>query len=784
MIKEVDYQIKAVKELIEKTRLLLDIGGDRRKIVFEAPTGSGKTVMASKMLDELYPLLAEDGNAAAYIWIAPNKLHEQSYMRMKNYFTESHVLRPVMYDELDHTIGGYIKSGDVFFVNWESINKETNLMVKDTENSASLYDIVRRTKEEHGMKLIVIIDEAHRNTSPEAKKAEAVLKRLNANVEILISATPPDGAFDEKVTVYRKEVIKAEMIKDGITINPKLTDSDNALSENEYLLEKALAKREEIKASYTKVGARVNPLLLIQLPNDSKEKLDDDEKTIVDMVKLRLEMKRDITIDNGKLAVWLSGDKKNLESIEHNYSGVDVLLFKEAIALGWDCPRAAVLLIFRDIKSTTFGTQTVGRIMRMPEQKYYTEALLNHGWVYTNLEGSKIVIEQTDMGYLSMPLVAHRRENLVNVALPSTYMERLSADRNRLGPDFWQVLVEEFYIQWIKQPVQLELFEPISIEDENGSNGAVIDTTLNRKKAEQYGKIDFNMHEITAQILSDVHITGEEGVYNVSETHKRQYAKTPAEEEKLMTEFCAEMLSDFEKVSITTLRGYIYQLMEEVFGVSENVVPRLILYYKNKPHFKDVITRAIEKYRQKVKQRQNEAKRRAKKEYVWEVPEARDYNAENNTKVAEVEDHAMLPFIRLNKASTPEVRFEAFLEQYKQYIDWWYKNGDSGRQHYSIPYVDDNGDEDLFFVDFVIRMKSGKVFLFDTKSKDSDPTAVAKHNALIEYLTQQNAKGQNLQGGVLIEEKGIWKFCNGRIKNTTDLRTWTSFWPDANCSDQ
>ena len=84
MIKEVDYQIEAVTELVKKTTNLLNEQGYRKKLVFKAPTGSGKTVMASQMLDELTTQLAEEGSEVAIIWIAPNKLHQQSYMKMKN----------------------------------------------------------------------------------------------------------------------------------------------------------------------------------------------------------------------------------------------------------------------------------------------------------------------------------------------------------------------------------------------------------------------------------------------------------------------------------------------------------------------------------------------------------------------------------------------------------------------------------------------------------------------------------------------------------------------------
>lgn len=54
----------------------------------------------------------------------------------------------MIYDELDHSIEGYIHPGEILFVNWESINKDNAVIVRETELSASLYDITRRTQED------------------------------------------------------------------------------------------------------------------------------------------------------------------------------------------------------------------------------------------------------------------------------------------------------------------------------------------------------------------------------------------------------------------------------------------------------------------------------------------------------------------------------------------------------------------------------------------------------------------------------------------------------------
>ena len=163
-------------------------------------------------------------------------------------------------------------------------------------------------------------------------------------------------------------------------------------------------------------------------------------------------------------------------------------------------------------------------------------------------------------------------------------------------------------------------------------------------------------------------------------------------------------------------------------------------------------------------------------DYTWEVPAERYYKVETHHLEERAKNHALLPFVELNAASNPEQKFAAFLEQNAAYIDWWYKNGDEGKQHYAVPYEQADGTKSLFYVDFVVRMKNGQVFLFDTKSEDSDPEAPNKHNALVDYL--QAHKEQNLKGGVLIAQGSNWMYSQFKIENTHDLMGWTAFHPD------
>ena len=47
------YQVKAVDQLVTKAIELLNFDGPGETIVFQAPTGSGKTIMTAKLIEGL-----------------------------------------------------------------------------------------------------------------------------------------------------------------------------------------------------------------------------------------------------------------------------------------------------------------------------------------------------------------------------------------------------------------------------------------------------------------------------------------------------------------------------------------------------------------------------------------------------------------------------------------------------------------------------------------------------------------------------------------------------------
>ncbi len=230
----------------------------------------------------------------------------------------------------------------------------------------------------------MIIDESHQNFT---EKSDAIVQLFKTDKIIRCSATPIIDKSAKLIEISEADVIAEGLIKKLLVINgdfPALVATENP---TEYLLEKALKKQNKLVSSFAERNENVNPLIVVQLPNNSDSLL----YSVISWFE-----SQHISIENGLLAVWLSARHDNLEDIEKNDGKQTAVIIKQAVATGWDCPRAYILVKLREGMDETFEIQTIGRIRRMPEAHHYESDLLDSCYLYTFdskfTEGAKLAL--------------------------------------------------------------------------------------------------------------------------------------------------------------------------------------------------------------------------------------------------------------------------------------------------------------------------------------------------------------------------------------------------------
>ena len=756
-LKHLEYRTIALQQLKSHVFHLLNEDSTRKKIIFKAPTGSGKTVTMACLLRDLVnelPLKFDIANRnIAYIWIAPNALHLQSYASLQGFYEETRDIRAIQFEDI---IDDKLQPNELLFINWQSVSSEDNIFVRDNETDKSLYTYINNTKLA-GTEIILILDEAHL-FGTKGEKAQSVLAKLDAKIEIDVTATPLIRS-DYEVIIRRSDVVKEQMIKKGVNLNPRMDAVlQSGRDANIVLLQQALDKRNELAEKYKEAGTNINPLLLIQLPSDV-QKITQTDNEIKQQVIEYLQI-HGISQQNHRLAVWLSNEKIHLDDISKDDNVVDVLLFKQAIALGWDCPRASVLLVYREMKQETFTVQTLGRILRMPEQKHYVDDALNIGYVFTNLERNLIQIVADEMDYLTFNK-SIRKSIYNNLNLTSYYKEN-TLTRNRLGLHFREALFN----------TAEKLFEITEIAETPDSNYI----TNKSKLAARFVIMDVKDIEISipTDVLIDV---THEGVTEVQQ--KAKFAKTTYQLEQLFNRFCLANCGEYQKDgSWERIKYHLKLLFEEYLGLDEKSTYKIILY--NEQIFTDLLNLAREEYT-RIMEAKASTKITDVKEYMWEVPAFRIYN--ELYIEYDVEKAILDPlFLRNNKGflsdSKNEFDFINYLEQNKSNIFWWYKNGAGSKSDFSVSYINSKKQTALFFVDIIILFSNGTLGLFDPKTANSDIDMVAKHNSLNDYISLRNRQNKPTIGGIALPDKGSWRYSKNKIENGYDVAGWEVFNPN------
>ena len=760
------FQREAIDELKE-IFVRLWVNPDRQlPLILKSPTGSGKTFTSASFINELNGLPNWDEDKA-FIWITfSDDLAMQSKEKFQEYFRNALKNDLLTVNDINN---GKLKKNDIIFLNWQKLISRSaeNRILRRPENpderkeSGSYWeDFIDKTHEE-GREIILIVDEIHKNRK--TALAQELVDYINPRIIYGISATPSNEdelnarRYNSFIEVPRQRVVNEGLIKEKIVVTPNEDLQKHGGEDlDKVLLDLGIEKKNDMKRQFEELGKNVNPLVLIQLPNDDKELQDRGEKTKEEVVTDYL---REIGVESNKIARWFTDHPRPL-FIEENDDEHDFLLFKQAAGTGWDCPRAHVLIMFREISSHTFYAQTVGRILRMaePQKKddYKYNSDLRTGYLFTNYErkdidgdfekitGNKPFIHKSQ-------IKLEFKEDVKDFQLESAFISRVDygdlADSVKFQRSFVESMNKYFGI------TSDDIFDKAQKKLEK--KGVDLTSKVYNRLIVDAVYTDFD------QLSLDFKTKGVDENFEMSQN----------DIEKSFNFLCYQVLKEQtdDDARITNvarswspLKSALRVWFKGIFLPDIATIYRVFVFdilRDASSKFRPAITNALKEYRPILNKilEERHKKQKEKEAPIFKVSDLKYKYTEDYVKVEQNNCVMDSCYLRDYTGRKNEEKFVNYIDPKTDSVKWWLKNGDSGKDAYSLVYFNKTFQkESLFYPDWIIQFKNGKVSIFDTKNGRTLNTE-GRAKGLAEKLQEL---GDNYVGGIVRFSNGVWEYCD------------------------
>ena len=390
-----DYQETAVaaisKHLVRATRDHDEDPEERTAVVLAAPTGAGKTVIATGVIevsldgDETTPGAPD----ATFLWVTDDpSLNRQTLQKMLDSSSDLHLDRlTVIENDFDEEV---FAPGRVYFLNIQKLSATATLSRSHVDGRTySLWETITNTVAQRPHGFVVVIDEAHRGTATATSPGRAretivsqiiggartgrpavpVVWGISATPRRFLGAMAETGRTTKQHTVPIEDVRASGLLKEQIVLG-HTKGVDAAESALVRLAVERVKLYDTTWASYTALTGEspVHPAIVIQVADrPTPAELGSLISTVLDewpgigpgaVVHTFADH---APVDAGGVQVpWCPP-----EDIQER-TDVRIVLCKTAITTGWDCPRAEVLLSFRVARDLDLITQVMGRMVRTP----------------------------------------------------------------------------------------------------------------------------------------------------------------------------------------------------------------------------------------------------------------------------------------------------------------------------------------------------------------------------------------------------------------------------------
>lgn len=368
-------------------------------VSLQAPTGSGKTIIMSALIEEILFGSEQftEQQDAIFVWLSDSpQLNEQSKQKIELKADRIRLDQCVVISDESFDME-VLEDGHIYFLNTQKLGKAGNLSRHSDTRQHTIWETIENTARLKNDRLYFIIDEAHRGMQGrQAGTATTIMQRFIKGSEeynlspipVVIGMSATAERFDtlvgngtnstlHKVVISPAQVRQSGLLKDRIVItypeNPtKHSDMAVLQAATDEWMDKC---KHWYQYTYEQHYSNVNPVFVIQVCAGSGNKISD---TDLDDVIAKIEERMGETFKENEVVHTFGSTGTitvhglNVPHVEPSEIADDrrirVVMFKENLSTGWDCPRAETMMSFRKAEDATYIAQLLGRMVRTPLQ--------------------------------------------------------------------------------------------------------------------------------------------------------------------------------------------------------------------------------------------------------------------------------------------------------------------------------------------------------------------------------------------------------------------------------
>jgi len=389
--------------------------GDVPFVCVKIPTGGGKTLVGCHSVREIYDIhLKNKMGKGIVMWFVPSEAIKSQTLR--GFKDRNDLLRKALEEYFENNIRIFsneealkIRKSDVennlciIVASLDAFRKEKTLQNKykvyqENGELLSHFENIAENdkleKDEEGTIInslanvirintpLVVIDEGHKTKT---QLSIEFIKELNPSFIIEYTATPrPESNILVSVTSAQ---LKAEkMVKIPIILE--------SVSQWQQAVNNGYLKRKDLETVAKKNKEEyIRPIALLQ----AEQEKEDDKKVTVGQIKEFLI--KELKVPEEEIAVKTSSTN-DLEGVNlfSQKCKIRYIITVNALAEGWDCSFAYVLISVANIGAKVAVEQIIGRIMRLPNVKEKKQEDLNYSYVFASAKNFNEAADQIIKG--------------------------------------------------------------------------------------------------------------------------------------------------------------------------------------------------------------------------------------------------------------------------------------------------------------------------------------------------------------------------------------------------